>query len=59
MLLAVRPVVVGLLIWTAYDMAATVSGVIVLTVLGVLTLTSINPIWIILAAAVLRLVIYR
>ena len=76
MLTAVRPVVVGLLIWTAYDMAATVFGVknvgwaagligswdkvlIALTAFGLLTFTSINPVWIILAAAVLGLVVYR
>jgi chromate transporter len=76
MLTAVRPVVVGLLLWTAYDMAATVFGVkkvgwvagvtgswdkvlIALTAFGLLTFTSINPVWIILAAAVLGLVAYR
>ena len=76
MLMAVRPVVVGLLLWTAYDMAATVFGVkkvgwmagltgswdkvlIALATFGLLTFTSINPVWIILAAAVLGLVVYR
>ena len=76
MLTAVRPVVVGLLLWTAYDMAATVFGVkkvgwvagvtgswdkvlIALATFGLLTFTSINPVWIILAAAVLGLVAYR
>jgi len=74
--MAVRPVVVGLLLWTAYDMAATVFGVkkvgwvagltgswdkvlIALTAFGLLTFTSISPIWIIVGAAVLGLVVYR
>ena len=76
MLIAVRPVVVGLLLWTAYDMAATVFGVkkvgwtagltgswdkvpIALTAFGLLTFTTVNPVWIILAAAVLGFVVYR
>jgi hypothetical protein len=32
---------------------------IALTAFGLLTFTSINPVWIILAAAVLGLVVYR
>lgn len=76
MLTAVRPVVIGLLIWTAYDMASTVFGVkslgwgralqqgwdkvvIALAACGLLTFTSINPVWLVVGAAVLGLVIYR
>lgn len=76
MLMAVRPVVVGLLLWTAYDMAATVFGVrkagwmagltgswdkvlITLAAFGLLTFTTISPIWIIVGAAVLGLLVYR
>jgi chromate transporter len=76
MLGAVRPVVVGLLIWTAYDMARTVFGagkmdwgqallqgwdklVLVLASFVLLTFTSINPVFIILGAALVGLVIYR
>lgn len=76
MLTAVRPVVVGLLLWTAFDMAASVFGVrqagwtrsllagwdkalIVLASFGLLTFTSINPVFIIIAAALLGLFIYR
>jgi len=76
MLRAVRPVVVGLLLWTAYDMAYTVFGVkkfgfagsvtmgwdkllIVLVAFGLLTLTRINPAFVIFGAAVLGGVMYR
>jgi chromate transporter len=76
MLRAVRPVVVGLLLWTAYDMAYTVFGVnkfgyigatstgwdkllFVLVAFGLLTLTKINPAFVIFGAAVLGGVIYR
>jgi chromate transporter len=76
MLRAVRPVVVGLLLWTAYDMAYTVFGVnkhgfagsltlgwdkllFVLVAFAVLTLTEINPVFVILGAAVLGGVAYR
>jgi chromate transporter len=76
MLMAVRPVVVGLLLWTAYDMAATVFGVkkvgwvagltgswdkvlIALIAFVLLTFTTISPVWIILVAAVLGLMVYR
>ncbi|MBI3240689.1 MAG: chromate transporter [Chloroflexi bacterium] len=76
MLTAVRPVVIGLLVWTAYDMAGTVFGVkklgwgvamtqgwdkliIVAASFGLLTFTTINPVFIILGAAVLGLVVYR
>jgi chromate transporter len=76
MLLAVRPVVIGLLIWTAYDMARSVFGAdkagwvdaltsrwdgvaLALASFAVLTFTAINPLWVIVGAALLGLVIYR
>lgn len=76
MLKAVRPVVVGLLLWTAYDMAYTVFGVkkfglsgaltmgwdkllFVLVSFLVLTMTEINPAFVIFGAAVLGGVLYR
>jgi chromate transporter len=76
MLKAVRPAVVGLLIWTAYDMANTVWGAnqlgwgaallqnwdklaISLTAFGLLTFTAINPIFIVIGAALLGFVVYR
>jgi chromate transporter len=76
MLAAVRPVVVGLLLWTAYDMARTVFGaskmgwaqglasswdkvLIALAAFGLLTFTKINPVFIVLAAAALGLLLYR
>ena len=76
MLRAVRPVVVGLLLWTAYDMAYTVFGVknlgfstsvtvgwdkllFVLVAFGLLTLTKINPAFVIFGAALLGGVVYR
>ena len=76
MLKGVRPVVVGLLLWTAYDMAYSVFGVgkhgwegaaaagwdkllIVLVAFAVLTFTKINPVFIILAAAMLGAAAYR
>jgi chromate transporter len=76
MLRAVRPVVVGLLLWTAYDMAYTVFGVkrfgfagsltlgwdkllFALVAFGLLTLTKINPAFVIFGAALLGGVVYR
>ena len=76
MLKAVRPVVVGLLLWTAYDMAYTVFGVkklgfltattlgwdkllFVLAAFAILTLTEINPAFVIFGAAILGGVIYQ
>ena len=76
MLKAVRPVVVGLLIWTAFDMAISVFGVdklgwgqaflqnwdktaLVVVSFLVLTFTSINPVFVILGAAVIGLIFYR
>jgi chromate transporter len=76
MLKAVRPAVVGLLLWTTYDMMRTVWGankvgwgsalaaswdkaLILLVSFGLLTFTSINPVFIIIGAAVLGLAVYR
>ncbi len=76
MLQAVRPLVVGLLLWTAYDMSLTVLGVkklgwpaaltggwdkvlIVIASFFILTFTSINPVWLVIAAAVLGFIVYR
>lgn len=76
MLTAVRPVVVGLLIWTAYDMARSVFGagkvgwgaalasrwdgvLLALGSFAILTFTSINPVWVILGAALYGLLFYR
>ncbi|HEX7484582.1 MAG TPA: chromate transporter [Vicinamibacterales bacterium] len=76
MLVAVRPVVIGLLIWTAYDMARSVFGAdkagwvdaltsrwdgvaLALASFAVLTFTAISPLWVIVGAALLGLVIYR
>ena len=71
----VRPVVVGLLLWTAWDMAYSVFGVkrygwsamtvgwdkllIVAIAFGLLTMTKINPAFIVLAAALIGGVVYR
>ncbi|MBJ6726619.1 chromate transporter [Geomesophilobacter sediminis] len=72
----VRPVVVALLLWTAYDMAYAVFGVskqswgsamtigwdkvlIVAVTFAVLTFTKINPAFIILAASIGGIIIYR
>jgi chromate transporter len=76
MLQAVRPLVVGLLLWTAYDMFSTVFGVkkigwaaalsggwdkilIVVVSFALLTLTDINPVFMVIAAAVLGFLVYR
>lgn len=76
MLMAVRPVVIGLLIWTAYDMALTVFNVrkiglgtaiiqgwdkalITLAAFGLLAFTNVNPVFLILGAAVLGFFVYR
>jgi chromate transporter len=72
----VRPVVVALLLWTAYDMAYAVFGVsklswsgamtvgwdkllIVVVTFAVLTLTKINPAYVILVASISGVIIYR
>lgn len=76
MLKAVRPVVVGLLLWTAYDMAYNVFGVkragwgdsltggwdmilFVAVTFVFLTMTKVNPAFVILGAACVGGVMYR
>jgi chromate transporter len=76
MLRAVRPVVVGLLLWTAYAMASSVLKVstlgwpaalrqgwdallITLAAFLLLTLTKVNPVFIILGSAVMGYLVYR
>jgi len=76
MLTAVRPVVIGLLAWTAYDMAHSVFGagragwaaaltsrwdglLLAAISFAVLTFTVVNPLWVVLGAALLGLVFYR
>lgn len=76
MLRAVRPVVVGLLLWTAYDMGRAVLGAgkagwaaaisthwdsvaLALVSFGLLTFTAVNPIWVIIGAAVVGFAVYR
>jgi len=76
MLKAVRPLVVGLLLWTAYDMAFNVFAarklgwgaaltqgwdkvLIVIASFALLTLTRINPVWLVIVAAALGFAIYR
>jgi chromate transporter len=76
MLKAVRPVVVGLLVWTAYDMGRTVFGLgsgrgmtpllrewdkalITVVAFVLLTMTRVNPAYIILGAAAVGYAAYR
>lgn len=76
MLKAVRPVIVGLLVWTAYILAYSVFGVgqsgwgrgllhnwdkLLLTAIAfaLLTLTEVNPAWLVLAGAILGFALYR
>ena len=76
MLKAVRPVVVGLLLWTAYVMAYSVFSVsktgwgqglvqnwdkVIITIIAfsLLTLTEINPVWLVIVGAILGIVAYR
>ena len=76
MLKAVRPVVVGLLAWTAYTMAYSVfsvskigwgngfvqnwdKAIIAIVAFSLLTLTEINPVWLVMAGALLGFFIYR
>jgi chromate transporter len=76
MLKAVRPVVVGLLLWTAYVTAYSVFSVssagwgsglvqnwdkviIAIVAFSLLTLTEINPVWLVIAGAVLGFFAYR
>jgi chromate transporter len=76
MLKAVRPVVVGLLLWTAYTTAYSVFSVskigwggrlaqnwdkviIALSAFALLTLTEINPVWLVIGGAILGFIMYR
>lgn len=76
MLKAVRPVVVGLLLWTAYTMAYSVFSVskvgwgsglvqnwdkviIAIVAFALLTLTEINPVWLVIGGAVLGFIAYK
>ncbi len=76
MLVAVRPVIIGLLLWTAYDVAVTVFNVrgmgwgpaliaswdkliIVVVTFALLTFTKINPVFLIVGAALLGFLVYR
>ncbi len=76
MLKAVRPIIVGLLLWTAYVMAYSVfnvsklgwgagllknadKAVIAIVAFALLTLTEINPVWLVIAGAILGYLIYR
>jgi chromate transporter len=75
MMVAVRPVVVGLLLWSAYAMFVAVMGVgsgwagalrahwdtVLLTAISftVLVATPVNPVWVILGAAAVGFVLYR
>lgn len=76
MLKAVRPIIVGLLMWTVYIMAYSVFNVskvgwgvgllknadkalIALAAFFILTLTELNPVWLVIAGAVLGFLIYR
>jgi chromate transporter len=71
----IRPFVVGLLAWTAYQIATTVfdtnkglgfsllhswdKWLIALGAFLILTFTSISPIWLVLGAAIIGLIFYR
>ncbi len=76
MLKAVRPVIVGLLLWTTYVMAYSVFSVsklgwgnglvqnwdkviIAIIAFALLTLTEVNPVWLVIAGAILGFVVYR
>ncbi len=76
MLKAVRPIVVGLLLWTAYTMAYSVFSVskvgwanglvqnwdkvgIAIAAFALLTLTEINPVWLVVGGAVLGFIVYK
>lgn len=76
MIKAVRPVVIGLLVWTAYSMAFAVFNIkktgwgtgllhnwdgllIALASFLLLTFTTINPVWLVIAAGLLGFLVYR
>lgn len=72
----IRPFVVGLLAWTAYQIAITVFNIdklglgksitqgwdkwlIAIGTFAILTFTTVSPIWLVLATAILGLIFYR
>ncbi len=76
MLKAVRPVIIGLLVWTAYNLTYSVFSVkkfgwgqaavknwdgiiIALISFGILTFTEINPVFLVIGAAILGFFVYR
>jgi chromate transporter len=76
MLKAVRPIIVGLLLWTTYIMAYSVfsvsktgwaqglaqnwdKAIIAIAAFVLLTLTEINPVWLVIAGAILGFFVYR
>jgi chromate transporter len=76
MLKAIRPIIVGLLLWTTYVMAYSVFSVsslgwgygltqnwekvmIAIAAFALLTLTEVNPVWLVIAGAALGLIVYR
>ncbi len=76
MLKAVRPIIVGLLLWTTYVMAVSVFSVgklgwvkglgtnwdkvlIALVAFFILTLTEVNPVWLVVVSAVFGFLVYR
>jgi len=76
MLKAVRPIIVGLLLWTTYVMAYSVfsvsklgwgkglvqnwdKAIIAIVAFALLTLTEVNPVWLVVVGAVLGFVVYR
>lgn len=64
MLTALRPVVLGLLVWTAYDVIPSSvknwhTGLIAVLSFVIVTFLGVHPAWVILAAAVLGLLVYR
>lgn len=76
MLKAVRPIIIGLLLWTTYIMAYSVFSanrlgwgkglaqnwdkvMIVIAAFALLTLTEVNPVWLVIAGAVLGFVVYK
>ena len=76
MLKAVRPIIVGLLLWTTYVMAYSVFSVsklgwgnglvqnwdkviIAIAAFALLTLTEVNPVWLVIAGAILGFVVYK
>ncbi len=64
MLTALRPVVLGLLVWTAYEVIPSSvknwhTGLIAVLSFVIVTFLHVHPAWVILAAAALGLLVYR